>query len=137
MSVADLLKDAVDVIRVNEVGDAIGGWNEYWTLVHRGVCVRIQPISALEQLQWAKVSEQVTHTIYALEQGILAKDQLIFGARGFEIIGRRNIDEYQPARLMTYNAREVVPPCVPSTSTTTSTTSTTTTSTTTTTTTGE
>lgn len=131
MSVDSLLTHTVDVQKVTETADAIGGMTEVWSDRYTALSVRIQPLSARERILYQAPNQQITHRMYCLKDDISPKDRVWFLGRGtvyrmFRVVGVRSVDEFNPVRLVTIDLVETTGESVPSTtsSTTTSTTTT-------------
>ena len=82
------------------------GGTKAWATVNASLPCRIQPLSASERIEFSRPQQEVTHRMYvAGSVDITAADRISFGGRTFNIVGVRNIDEWN--RLTTIDLFEL------------------------------
>ena len=107
MSVESLCIHTVSVREKTSAPDRKGGNPFTWTDKYADINVRIQPLSANETTEWKGVPTIITHRIYDHDatHDIDETMIIVFGTREFNVIGVRNIDEWD--RFLTIDAREI------------------------------
>lgn len=107
MSVDSLCIHEITVQRNTAMPDGRGGMPDNWIMKYANVKARVRPVSARESGQWGGVPTTGTHIVYVSDAalGILEKDRIVFGTRIFNVLGVRNIDEWD--KFLTIDAEEV------------------------------
>ena len=96
MSVETLCIHTITIQENTAVPDGKGGNPATWTTKHANIKARIRPIAAREDERWEGVAADLTHTVYIADAtlDIKEKDRVVFGSRTFDILGVRDIDEW-------------------------------------------
>ena len=107
MSVETLSIHTISVQQNNPTPDRKGNVPDNWEAKYTDIKARIMSASANEQAKWGGVPTMLTHVIYIPDatQDIKEKDRIIFGSRTFDVLGSRNIDEWD--KFLTINCREI------------------------------
>ena len=107
MSVESLCIHTVTIQRNAPTADRKGGMPDNWTDLHVGVKARIRPASASERAQWGGLPTVASHIVYFHDAtlGILEKDEIVYGARRFNVLGVRDVDEW--GRYLIVTAEEI------------------------------
>jgi len=107
VSVKALCIHTVTIQRNTPTNDRKGGRPDSWSDLHVGVKARIRPSNASERAQWGGLPVVLSHIIYFHDTslGILEKDEIIYGARRFNVLGVRDVDEW--GRYLIVTAEEI------------------------------
>ena len=107
MSVESLCIHTVTIRRNNPVPDRKGGTPDNWEDLYVDVKARIRPASANERSQWGGLPVTLSHIVYFHDAAldILEKDEIVYGARRFNVLGVRDVDEW--GRYLIVTAEEI------------------------------
>jgi len=107
MSVETLCIHTVTIQRNAPVTDRKGGMPDNWADLYANVKARIRPASASERSQWGGLPTVISHIVYFHDAtlAILEKDEIVYGARRFNVLGVRDVDEW--GRYLIVTAEEI------------------------------
>ena len=107
MSVKLLCIHTVTVQRNTPTNDEKGGRPDSWADLYVDVKARIRPASASERAQWGGLPVVASHIVYFHDASldIRESDEIVYGAKRFNILGVRDVDEW--GRYLIVTAEEI------------------------------